>query len=473
MPQMTWEKLLCTKRSRENVRKTDGDIRSEFRKDYHRIIRSASFRRLQDKTQVYPLNRGDFVRTRLTHSLEAASFANSLGDTIFRRLIDNGTPGITEQTREDCCDILECAGLVHDIGNPPFGHFGEFAIRQWFGENLPKLSYCGRPLDELLSDRMKADFLNFEGNAQALRVLSKLNCLIDMKSGMNHTYALLNTIIKYPVSSLEINKKSGRITEKKMGYFAAEKELFEDITASTGATGCRYPLTFILEAADDIAYKTADIEDAFVKGLITYPQLLQELNGIAANAPDEAQRAFAETAAKRLEHCLASAKEREMPRPEEKAVQNWTVYIQGRLIFAAADTFVENYDAIMCGCFNSELLAASPAAALSASLSDIAYRYAFTSESILKIELSVDTMMTLLLDRTVGAALRFNTDFQRITDKHLITVLSEDYLKICEYSARNEDISQQAYLRLLLATDNICGMTDGYARQLYRDISGI
>lgn len=194
----TWDKLLCAKREREHTVQNPDDVRTEFRKDYHRIIGSASFRRLQDKAQVYPLKRGDFVRTRLTHSLEVSSFAGSLGDTIFRRLIDENTEGINEIVRENCCDILECAGLVHDIGNPPFGHFGEFSIRQWFEDNLPKLTFKGKPVTELLSKQMKSDFLNFEGNAQALRVLTRLHCLMDMDTGMNLTYALLNTIVKYP-----------------------------------------------------------------------------------------------------------------------------------------------------------------------------------------------------------------------------------------------------------------------------------
>lgn len=473
MPRLTWEKLLCGKRSREFVSKKAGDVRSEFRKDYHRIICSASFRRLQDKTQVYPLNRGDFVRTRLTHSLEVSSFAGSLGETIFRRLIEKGAAGVDERVREDCCDILECAGLIHDIGNPPFGHFGEFAIRQWFADNLPRLSFKGQRVEELLTDRMKGDFLHFEGNAQALRVLAKLHCLVDMDNGMNLTYALLNTIIKYPVSSLGINKRSGNIKDKKMGYYVSEQALFEDVTRSTGAVDCRYPLTFILESADDIAYKTADIEDAVIKGLITYPQLMSEITSFTSRCKTNEERAAVENAAQRLSHYLESARERAMPSPEEKAVQNWIVYIQGRLIYAAADAFVENYDAIMRGEFATELLAASPVRVLADALSDIAVKYAFRSDLILKIELSVDTMMTFLLDRIAGAALRFDTPQERITDGHLSSIISANYMKICERNCEGKTDSEQCYNRLLLVTDYVCGMTDGYARELYRSISGI
>ena len=163
---------------------------------------------------------------------------------------------------------LQCAGLIHDIGNPPFGHFGEEAIRDWFMKNLSRVRLSGVPVPDYLSDQMLQDLYHFEGNAQALRLVSKLHFLVN-EYGMNLTYALLNTIIKYPVSSTRMKPGSGNIRDKKMGYFYAEQQLYQDIAAGTTAAGVRHPLTFILEAADDIAYRTADIEDAFKRGV--YP----------------------------------------------------------------------------------------------------------------------------------------------------------------------------------------------------------
>ena len=267
---MNWNQLLCEERQRTHSTSNTSDNRNEFQKDYHRIICSASFRRLQDKTQVFPLDKSDFVRTRLTHSLEVSSFAKSLGQMAFQYLINSERyDDINSAIKENCCSILECAGLLHDIGNPPFGHFGEESIRNWFKENIGKLKYNEKTVKDYLDEQMVTDLLNFEGNAQALRLLTKLHFLVD-ENGMNLTYALLNTLIKYPVSSTEIDKKSEDIKYHKMGYYFAEKDLFEKITNSTGAVGCRYPLTFLLEAADDIAYKTADIEDAVKKGIISY-----------------------------------------------------------------------------------------------------------------------------------------------------------------------------------------------------------
>ena len=275
---MRWSRLLAAARPRASAGgRYGGDGRSAFEKDYHRIIGSASFRRLQDKTQVFPLDKSDFVRTRLTHSLEVSSFAKSLGQTVCREIMAKGLDGeMTPERAADVCDVLLCAGLIHDLGNPPFGHFGETVIREWFREHLDRLTYKGRPLAHYLTEQMRRDFLYFEGNAQALRLVSRLHFMVD-EHGMNLTYALLNAMIKYPVASTGIDKKSGDIRAKKMGYFAAEEALYRDIAAATGADGVRHPLAFLLEAADDIAYRTADIEDGFKKGMLSYADLLKEL----------------------------------------------------------------------------------------------------------------------------------------------------------------------------------------------------
>ena len=290
---MRWPRLLAAERPRSSAAGRYGkDGRSAFEKDYHRIIGSASFRRLQDKTQVFPLDKSDFVRTRLTHSLEVSSLAKSLGQSVCREIRTRGLDGeMTAEAAADVCDVLLCAGLIHDLGNPPFGHFGETVIREWFASHLDALTYKGKPLSDWLDDAMRQDFLHFEGNAQALRLVSRLHFLVD-EHGMNLTYALLNAIIKYPVPSTGIDKKSGDIKTKKMGYFTAEAGLYRDVAAATGADGVRHPLAFLVEAADDIAYKTADIEDAFVKGFISYHGLLEELKELQILYRQEGPGAF-------------------------------------------------------------------------------------------------------------------------------------------------------------------------------------
>ena len=302
-------------------------------------------------------------------------------------------------------------------------------------------------------------------------MLTRLHFLVD-ENGMNLTYALLNTIIKYPVPSTGIDKKSGDIRTKKMGYFAAEQPLYEKITNSTGAVGCRCPLTWLLESADDIAYKTADIEDAQRKGLLTYTILLTELTSpqLREKCRTAEELELLKKAAGMLPHYLETAKERGMPSTEENAVQNFLVRVQSMMICAAAESFVRNYDRIMRGELRTELLADSPARTLSDALSDIAYRYAFNSKEILRIELSVSEMMNCLLERLSGAALRFETPQEKITDSKLISVISENYVKICRAGWSSE--GAEAYSRLMLVTDYVCGMTDGFARQLFRELRG-
>ncbi len=473
---MEWKNLLCEKRQSSSKGSNKNDLRNEFQKDYHRIICSASFRRLQDKTQVFPLDNSDFVRTRLTHSLEVASFAKSLGQTAFQYLIDNNRDEeLTPEIKEKVCSILECAGLLHDIGNPPFGHFGEDSIRNWFKTNLSKIEYKGTSVENNLNEQMKNDLYHFEGNAQALRLLTKLHYLVD-ENGMHLTYALLNTLIKYPVSSCEINKKSGNIKDKKMGYYFAEQELFEDITESTGAINCRYPLTYLLEAADDIAYHTADIEDAVKKGFISYSQLLEELKSekYVVKCADEQEMQSYKSAVAMLESKYARAKEKSMPNPELNAVQNWIIYVQGQLLYCASYGFTKNYQCIMNGTFNREVMSVSRGNALSEALGSIAFEYVFKSQIIYKTEIAAGNMINFLLDKFVPAAVKYDTaDELSPMDKRIIYLISDNYRQIYKIYSSGKDENEKLYLRLLLVTDYICGMTDSFAKRLYQELNGI
>lgn len=473
---MNWKELLCEKRRRSySTSAVSADPRNEFQKDYHRIIGSASFRRLQDKTQVFPLDRGDFVRTRLTHSLEVSSFAKSLGQMIFRNILQYKKDSeLQESDIEKICSILECAGLVHDIGNPPFGHFGEDYVRDWFRRNLPKMEFDGKKLDELLTPQMMGDLCNFEGNAQALRLLTKLHFLVD-GNGMNLTYPLLNTIIKYPVPSTGINKKSGNIKDKKMGYYYADREIFEDIVSFTGAVDCRHPLAFILEAADDIAYKTADTEDAVKKGFISYSQLLYELkNTYMDKCTDEGEREEYRRAVEKLESYYAQALENGLSSPEQNAVQRWIIYVQGVLLRCAAYGFTSNYSAIMEGTFPKEIIAVSHGNALAYALGDMAYRFVFKSKEIYKLEVAAGEIYEFLLDKFTRAAVLYDTELESSAiEQRVMRLISENYIRAYKVSAEGKSDAEKLYLRLMLVTDYICGMTDGYARKLYRELSGI
>jgi len=469
---MNWNELLSGDRIRSFQKSTTTrDLRTEFEKDYHRIIGSASFRRLQDKTQVFPLDKSDYIRTRLTHSLEVSSFARSLGQNVGEKIIrEKKDSSFTLQMKEDICAVLQCAGLLHDIGNPPFGHFGETVIQDWFKDNLSSLNFNGIKVTDILSEQMQNDFYHFEGNTQALRVVSKLHFLVD-ENGMNLTKALLGTIIKYPVSSIEIDKKSGDIRTKKMGYFYADKNIFDNIQFSLGTNGKRHPLAFLLEAADDIAYKTADIEDALKKGCISYSILLDELKKRMES--DDENSGYARMISI-LEQKYKKAVDKGYKQPDIYAVQNWVVSIQGNMLFAASDNFIEHYDEIMEGTYKKDLFHGTGVEKMMKALGDIAYQYAFISKPIFKLEIAAKSILDFLLDKFTGAVLYYDTGV-KLSDLNnkLMTLISEDYKRIYHHFSEGCTEEEKLYLRLLLVTDYVCGMTDSYAKNLYQELIGI
>ena len=468
---MKWEQLLSAKRYRTSSTngKTKEDLRSEFEKDYHRIIGSASFRRLQDKTQVFPLDKSDFIRTRLTHSLEVSSYGKSLGQNIGEYILTYmKEPSFTWKSKEDICNILQCAGLIHDIGNPPFGHFGEIIIREWFQQNLPLLHYKGTPVASILTEQMREDFYHFEGNAQALRLVTKLHYLVD-EHGMNLTYALLNTIVKYPVSSVEIDRTTGNIKDKKMGYYYADSDIYEAVSKATGTEGKRHPLTYVLEAADDIAYKTADIEDGFVKGFISYQQLCEELGHLQER---EQKNPFKPL--EKLEQKYQSGVSRGVSNPEEYAVKNWIVQVQGFLLNCATFGFTSNYKAIMNGTYGSDIFKGTFGEGLMDLLGEMAYRRVFATPAIYKMEVTEAVILQFLLDKFVKAALYYDTDVQLTEiDKRYVSFISDNYKNAYHHQAEGKDEAEKLYLRLLLVTDYICGMTDSYAKRLYQEIHAL
>ncbi|WP_050639486.1 MULTISPECIES: deoxyguanosinetriphosphate triphosphohydrolase [Clostridia] len=469
---MEWDTLLSAKRMRGGVwnrRNGSTDLRSEFEKDYHRIIGSASFRRLQDKTQVFPLDKSDFIRTRLTHSLEVSSLGKSLGQNIGENILTtNKDPGFTAPMKEDICNILQCAGLIHDIGNPPFGHFGENAIREWFIRNLPDLTCFGRSVEEMLTPQMREDFYHFEGNAQALRLVTKLHYLVD-EHGMNLTYALLNTIVKYPVPSTGIDPATGNIKDKKMGYYYADQAVFEEISKETGAGTSRHPLTYILEAADDLAYKTADIEDAYVKGFITFYDLEKELEIL-----QKKQNNVNFQPLDKLRTLYERGKEKGVSHPESYAVKNWIVRVQGYLISCATSGFTSHYDEIMEGTFKEDLFYGTFGQDLMDLLGDMAYRYVFASRAIYKMEVTEAVILDFLMDKLVHAVLYYDTDRPLGSiDSRVVSFISDNYKNAYRLQAEGKSEAEKLYLRLLLVTDYVCGMTDSYAKRLYQEMNGL
>ena len=286
---------------------------------------------------------------------------------------------------------------------------------------------------------------------------------------MNLTYALLNTIIKYPVSSCEINKKSGNIKDKKLGFYYADQEIYKAVAKETGTEGRRHPLTFILEAADDIAYKTADIEDAFVKGYISYGQLRRELKmlpeGCTGPSFDPVEK---------LDRKYQSGIKRGVMNPEEYAVKNWIVQLQGFLISCATYGFTSNYEAIMDGSYDADIFKGTYGEELMNLLGDMAYRKVFSTPDIYRMEVTESVILDFLMTKFVNAVLYYDTEKEmNDIDLRLISFISENYKSAYHNQAKGKSEAEKLYLRLLLVTDYLCGMTDSYAKRLYQEMNAI
>ncbi|MBR5116237.1 MAG: deoxyguanosinetriphosphate triphosphohydrolase, partial [Lachnospiraceae bacterium] len=275
-------------------------------------------------------------------------------------------------------------------------------------------------------------------------------------------------------SSLEVDKKNPDICRHKMGFFYADRETYDSIiTACDIPAGRRHPLTFVLEAADDIAYLTADIEDSYKKGLISYQRLHDELLK-AAEGQEEAGAEAIRQLAEKLERRYRKGIERNWDDPGVYAVQNWIIDVQGRLIGDATASFGAHYREIMEGSFSQELFAGTASEAVAKTLGDIAYRYAFRSKPILKIEIAANQVLTFLLDRFVHAVLYYDTPTgPDVIGEKLIPFISDNYMAIYHRFAEGRDEAEKLYLRLLLVTDFVCGMTDAYASRLYQEMNGL
>ena len=529
--EMNWDDLLSSRRQRPSSSDSnDFDGRNAFEKDYHRIILSASFRRLQDKTQVFPLDQSDFVRTRLTHSLEVSSIAKSIGAKTSSMLSQSSYKNVPslEQSKE-IADLLLCAGLLHDMGNPPFGHYGETTIRNYYKSNLSELTYKDLPLTNYLDEQMQQDLYHFEGNAQVIRLVTKLHYLVD-EHGMNLSYGLLNTLMKYPVNSTKVDANSEDARYRKLGYFLAESELFQDITEATGTRKpantqgrilasdlhvtnsakprdntvkqlsfapdiweeevVRHPLTYLLEAADDISYSTADLEDASRKGNISYIELEDYLKSSSRRdkLSPELRTAYDDLVAK-LNHCLEDSKKKHAEKASLYAIQNWVIHVQSALIQSVSETYVDNYQAIMRGEYISDLFNNNLAGVVIDVLGDLAYDFVFSTQYIVGLEVAADTIITWLLEKFVPAIINYDTKIeQKPVERRLVALISDNYRESYHHQAEvisdkyRESYHHEAeckiereklYLRLCLVNDYVCGMTDSFARDLYHKFNGI
>lgn len=470
MYKMDWDKLLSGKREKPST--TNYEIfRNDFDKDYERIISSSSIRRLQDKTQVYPLQRNDFIRTRLTHSLEVSSIGRSLGRRIGSKLIDERK--MKEGQDIELASLLAVTGLVHDLGNPPFGHYGEDIIKNWFKLNRKRFEH----------NELAGEYLFFDGNAQNIRILSRLQFLRD-RYGANFSFGSLGTLLKYPWDAND--KRAGK--KEKIGYFTTEKELIESIVTETGMKNgeniYRHPATYLLEAADDIAYIFDDLEDTVKKGYLTAYVIEKELFDLAKD----------KACLNKMNNELNNLREYNIKNKVEahegicNEVMIFRVFCQGVCIEKVCEKFIEKYDDIMNGQYVKELPENNGKVPLELldeleigdvlkKVKELNKKYAYQSKEVLKLELIGETVLNTLLDKFVNAALdQKNCNNPRHESGKIFKLISTNfiYVQCLDLESKiieNGNLSEKQ--RVQAVVDFIAGMTDSYALDLYNTLSGM
>ncbi|WP_448269069.1 deoxyguanosinetriphosphate triphosphohydrolase [Nostoc sp. DSM 114159] len=440
---MDWKKLLTPKRLGKTELENPQFDRTPFLRDYDRLVFSSPFRRLKDKTQVFSLSTNDYIRTRLIHSLEVSCVGRSLGRIVGEKMVDTHKLNDYGFSASDFGDIVSAACLAHDIGNPPFGHSGEDAIRTGFDSWYNTVNHVR---EELLSKSQKADFNLFEGNAQGFRILTKLE-MHPQKGGMQLTCPTLATFTKYPRESLlsesTLNGDSDK-SIKKHGFFQAEKDLFAEVAETVGlirrhdnntAWWSRHPLAFLVEATDDICYSIVDVEDAHRMKYICFEKteyLLNEIANIDINKHDE-------------------SKEEKVKRLRAKAIHN--------LIEQATEIFFAREQEILSGKFDKDLLSLSRYANHLDVIKKATESDVFQHRDVVSIQIAGYEVLGKLFSEFVNAIL-----YDSKKAKLICNMLPQEYRP-------NPD--EDTYNKILKITDYISGMTDSYATSLFQQFSGI
>lgn len=442
--------------SRKKKHYSDG--RTPFDSDFARVALSASVRRLQDKTQVFPLADYDFVRNRLTHSIEVMTMARGLGLGVEKMLAEregfnlfNGD--INDPLRNSISKILEVSALVHDIGNPPYGHNGETAVQNYFKSTE---SFGGKVIRESnLKEEQIADFKNIEGNVQGFRILRRL-ALSDDRESFNVTMPVMATIIKYPFSSVVGNKKKEGAFKKKFGYLDSESQEYLKICEQLNINpGDRYPLTFLLEAADDITYNACDLEDGFKEGNISIKQIKDAITADIVNGDTDIMQYVDE---------LSDGNDQ---LTNEILMQKLRIEIQSKMIMACTEEFVNKIDDIIEGHYSTSLLQGTHLNRLSDVLGNLDVNN-FNSRQVKEKEEKGIKEMLFLLDGFTRALTLLNEETPHEAPEYLLyEKISPNYRKAaCEEGA---NIPSSIYNKLLLVTDYIFGMTDSFVHTVYED----
>ena len=439
---MNWDSLISDKRfGLEHYHDSKPGVRSDFQRDFDRLVFSSPFRRLQNKTQVFPLPGSIFVHNRLTHSMEVACVGRSLATEISLRLRPRYAGQSVEAKLNALGDIVAAACLAHDMGNPPFGHSGEKAISSYFSEGE------GHRFRESLSDREWADLTNFEGNANAFRLLThRFNGR--RQGGFAMTYSTLASIVKYPFEAVLAGGKG------KFGFFTSEAEGYVRVADELGirrlsAPGeplryARHPLVYVVEAADDICYQIMDIEDAHKLGILTTAEVMPLLKGY-----------FSEERLGRMKPVLDSVDD-----PNEKIAYLRSSII-GLLVEMCADAFVEHEAEILDGTFEGCLIDHIPPQGRDGyrNCEALSWQKIYCAPDVVELELAGTRIISFLIHELVKAVTNPGLNYSRL----LLSKVPVQY----------EVNAPTTYGRIQAVLDHISGMTDVYALDLYRRLNGM
>lgn len=440
---MEWKQLISNKRfGQEHKHAERHDDRSEFKRDYDRLIFSSALRRLQNKTQVFPLPGSIFVHNRLTHSLEVASVGMSIGNDISRRVIQK-RPELKDTLVEEIGTIVSAACLAHDLGNPPFGHSGEKAIQTFFSEGP------GQKIKSMVSSEFWDDITHFEGNANAFRILTH-RFKGRRQGGFVMTYSMLASIVKYPFASCLAGNHG------KFGFFASEAESYRKIADELGifcksAPGeplkyARHPLVYMVEAADDICYEIMDIEDSHKLKILSFAETEHLLLSF-----------FDEDIQQKIRQRII---DEELTDENEKVVYMRASVI-GKLENECVAAFLAHEEEILAGTFEGSLIDHISERQKKAykKCEKISYSKIYQSKPVLDIELSGYQIMATLMEVFIEAAVNPS----RFYSKQLLRRVSS------QYDIENENLEE----RIMAVIDYIGGMTDIYALDIYQKINGI
>lgn len=440
---MDWNNLLSIRRlgSKQRNRLISSSVRPEFQRDYDRIIFSSPFRRLQDKTQVFPLPGSIFVHNRLTHSLEVASIGKTLGDLTALEL--SKRKEIKTELINELGTIVSAACLAHDMGNPPFGHSGESAISRYFQTGEGKKYQNGMPFEQW------QDLIHFEGNANAFRILTH-SFKGRRKGGFALTYSTLASLVKYPFPSTAFPEK------KKYGFFNSEIETFKTIASNLGIkildeeknVFARFPLVYLVEAADDIAYQFMDIEDAHKLKILETAETESLFSGFF-NENDDAW--FFE---------MKQSVYNEVTDTNERIAFLRALTIN-KLLREVSGIFLNNHDDILEGDFQGSLIKNLKGDTKEAmkKVQKLSVEKIYRHPDVISVELAGYNILGTLLEEFVPAVLNPATDYNR----KLISLIPEQY--------HTDSVS--TYNKIQTVLDFVSNMTDLYAVKLYKDIKGI